>query len=260
MYRVFSVAMLVLVQSPNMSERMCEATSKQGTVAVDIESSSDDGIEGTTGTEFKQRPTVAVDIESSSDDGVEGTTGTEFKQRPSCFRSKERRDSPHSKRVSFGADEKGDAEILVQPKRKQRTQDAYGQYCGIPAPQRYGFLSKAKQGRQLAPALVDGRNSREEEESSGAFRRVVATPGPQRVLARTASCPADMSPEGTERFENTCRLQELRRGELCLPWREAAALIKPQAPTKRPAATGASQAPRRCKLRPRGAPRDFTTL
>ena len=111
-----------------------------------------------------------------------------------------------------------------------------------------------------APALVDGRNSREEEESSGAFRRVVATPGPQRVLARTASCPADMSPEGTERFENTCRLQELRRGELCLPWREAAALIKPQAPTKRPAATGASQAPRRCKLRPRGAPRDFTTL
>ena len=68
-----------------MSERMCEATSKQGTVAVDIESSSDDGIEGTTGTEFKQRPTVAVDIESSSDDGVEGTAGTEFKQRPSCF-------------------------------------------------------------------------------------------------------------------------------------------------------------------------------
>ena len=151
MYRVFSVAMLVLVQSPNMSERMCEATSKQGTVAVDIESSSDDGIEGTTGTEFKQRPTVAVDIESSSDDGVEGTTGTEFKQRPSCFRSKERRDSPHSKRVSFGADEKGDAEILVQPKRKQRTQDAYGQYCGIPAPQRYGFLSKAKRRRRLAP-------------------------------------------------------------------------------------------------------------
>ena len=72
-----------------MSERMCEATSKQGT--------------------------VAVDIESSSDDGVEGTTGTEFKQRPSCLRSKERRDSPHSKRVSFGADEKEDAEILVQP-------------------------------------------------------------------------------------------------------------------------------------------------
>ena len=137
------------------------------------------------------------------------------------------------KRVSFGADEKGAAEILVQPQRNPR---------------------------QLAPALVDGRNSREEEESFGAFRRVVATPGPQRVLARTASCPADMSPEGTERFENTCRLQELRRGELCLPWREAAALIKPQAPTKRPAATGASQAPRRCKLRPRGAPRDFTTL
>ena len=110
MYRVFSVAMLVLVQSPNMSERMCEATSKQGT--------------------------VAVDIESSSDDGVEGTTGIEFKQRPSCFRSKERRDSPHSKRVSFGADEKGAAEILVQPKRKQRAQDAYGQYCGIPPPRR----------------------------------------------------------------------------------------------------------------------------
>ena len=139
--------------------------------------------------------------------------------------------------ISFGADEKGDAEILVQPNANKETQDAYGQYCGIPAPQRYGFLSKAKQGRQLAPALVDGRNSREEEESSGAFRRVVATPGPQRVLARTASCPADMSPEGTERFENTCRLQELRRGELCLPWPGAAAALKPQAPSKRLAAT-----------------------
>ena len=148
MYRVFSVAMLVLVQSPNMSERMCEATSKQGTVAVDIESSSDDGIEGTTGTEFKQRPTVAVDIDCSSDDGIEGTTSTEFKQRPSCLRSKERRDSPHSKKVSFGADEKEDAEILVQPNANKETQDAYGQYCGIPAPQRYGFLSKEKRRKR----------------------------------------------------------------------------------------------------------------
>ena len=143
---------------------MCEATSKQGT--------------------------VAVDIGSSSDDGIEGTTGTEFKQRPSCLRSKERRDSPHSKKVeamasapkarakakaksvkkrkcaekdyesvemmkkylpkvvSFGDDEKGDAEILVQPNANKETQDAYGQYCGIPAPQRYGFLSKEKQRKR----------------------------------------------------------------------------------------------------------------
>ena len=105
-----------------MSERMCEATSKQGT--------------------------VAVDIESSSDDGIEGTTGAEFKQRPSCLRSKERRESPHSKRVSFGADEKGDAEILVQPNANKETQDAYGQYCGIPAQQRYGFLSKEKRRKR----------------------------------------------------------------------------------------------------------------
>ena len=40
----------------------------------------------------------------------------------------------------------------------------------------------------------------------------VATLGPQRVLARTASCPADMSPQGTVRFENRCHLEELSRG------------------------------------------------
>jgi hypothetical protein len=139
---------LQLTSHDELVEKDIQGKANQGTVAVDIESSSDDGIEGTTGTEFKQRPTVAVDIECSSDDGIEGTTSTDFKQRPSCLRNKERRDSLHSKKVSFGADEKEDAEILVQPNANKETQDAYGQYCGIPAPQRYGFLSKEKRRKR----------------------------------------------------------------------------------------------------------------